>query len=672
MVSEFKPRDLSFTAIKNFILRKKPTEVDETIEPKENGELKSVLAEQTEAEPERETWTGKLDFLLSCIGYAVGLGNVWRFPYLCYRNGGGAFLIPYVIMLAFAGLPLFFMELVLGQFASLGAITIWRISPIFKGLGYGMLVVTFLTCIYYNVIITYTIFYLFSSFAAEVPWASCDNTWNTELCYRSETIERDEKGDALNQTECVNSTSADGVTSFLNCTVLPAVNLTGRTSPSLEYWHRYVLEISDGIGEMGSVSWKLALCLLLAWIIVFACLCKGVKSSGKVVYFTATFPYVVLVILLIRGVTLPGSAEGVLFYVRPDFEKLKNAKVWGDAAVQIFYSLGPAWGGLITMASYNKFNNNCYRDAIIVAVCNCGTSVFAGFAIFSVIGFMAYSVQQPVATVADSGPGLAFVAYPEGISRMPVAPLWGILFFFMLITLGLDSQFTMMETIISAVVDEYPRQLRPIKTWITLGLCVLMFLLGLPLVTNAGIYYLTLIDWYAGGLSLMLIGLLETFVVSWIYGFPRFLEDIKMMIGFKPNYYWVACWTVLTPGLIVFIIIFSMSNYVPVNYADYKYPGWAEALGWLMSASSIICIPILMIVQFVKHVRTWENFKALFQLPLTGRTFWALAGPTSEWGPAGAEYRHKDAGTIAMEERIRRKESQAYENTCDLAYESNI
>lgn len=569
--------------------------------------------------PERGNWQGKLDFLLSCIGFAVGLGNVWRFPYLCYRNGGGAFLIPYTLMLALAGLPLFFMELSFGQFAGLGPITIWKISPIFKGLGYAMVVISGMVCIYYNIIIAWTLFYMFASFTSELPWSSCAalGEWTTPNCTDGNLISN-ATGNHSSGLEYCNETLGIIGGQGDDC-IVPK-------TPSQVYWENRVLQMSDGIEIAGNVRWELALCLLLAWGIVFLCLIKGVKSSGKVVYFTATFPYIVLVILLVRGATLPGAIKGVEFYVTPKWEKLLDAKVWGDAAVQIFYSLGPAWGGLITMASYNKFNNNCYRDAVIVAITNCGTSVFAGFVIFSVIGFMSDYTGLPVDKVAASGPGLAFVAYPEGIAKMPVSPLWSILFFFMLLTLGLDSQFVMLETVISAFVDEFPDFLRPRKTWFSLGLVIVMYLLGLPCITNGGIYMFQLIDWYSAGQSLMLVALFECICINWIYGYSRFAKDIEMMLGFRPNYYWTACWIVLTPAVIVFIIVFTSVQYTPVTYNGYVYPQWAEVIGWLMTAVSLVMIPIWAIIQLVKFSRKHKTESFLELLKLT-------ASPTPEWGP---------------------------------------
>ena len=207
--------------------------------------------------------------------------------------------------------------------------------------------------------------------------------------------------------------------------------------------------------NVGGLRWQLVLSLAIAWLIVCLCLIKGVQSSGKVVYFTALFPYFVLLILLIRGATLEGAYDGILFYVYPTKEKLmglQDVKVWAAAATQIFYSLGPSFGGLITLASYNKFNNNCHRDAILIAFSNCATSIFAGFVIFSIVGFMANQAGTTVDKAIASGTGLAFIAYPQAVTQMPFPPIWSFLFFTMLITLGLDSQFTMVRLLVMMMV----------------------------------------------------------------------------------------------------------------------------------------------------------------------------------------------------------------------------
>ncbi|XP_067663049.1 sodium-dependent proline transporter-like [Haliotis asinina] len=612
---------------------------------------------------ERGTWGGKFEFMLSCVGYAVGLGNVWRFPYLCYRNGGATFLIPYVIMLVVAGLPLFFLELAVGQFASEGPITVWKVSPAFHGIGFAMVTISGMVSIYYNVIIMYAIYYMFASFVSldtTVPWENCGNTWNTNSC-RTDPYPRLDGMDEGNKTmtlfkelynkTCVNDLLPNISAAYdytfnniteLNSTMIQHENITKDckityTTASEEYWERYVLRIheSDGLDQLGGFSLKNTICLLFAWLLIFFCLMKGVKSSGKVVYFTATFPYIILIVLLIRGLTLEGYEKGIKFYMTPQVHRLTEAKVWGDAATQIFYSLGAGFGGLLTMASYNKFKNNCERDALIVAFINCGTSVFAGFAIFSLLGFMAHTTNQDVESVVDQGPGLAFIAYPEGIAKLPVSPLWAFLFFFMLLTLGLDSQFAMMETLISGISDVFPRVLRKHKTPFTAFCCFIGFLLGLPQVTKGGIYMLTLMDWYCGSYNLMLVALAEIICLMYIYPlagwiWPQsqgkrtivpFLEDIKMMIGHKPNPYWVINWVFLTPVVILFIVIVSATQYSPANYGAYIFPPWAEGIGWCMVVAPLAMIVLVMIIQ-VCRLGVRKAFS-----------------PTRSWGPANPEDR---------------------------------
>ncbi|KAL2097231.1 hypothetical protein ACEWY4_006438 [Coilia grayii] len=560
----------------------------------------------------RGNWGNQIEFVLTSVGYAVGLGNVWRFPYLCYRNGGGAFMFPYFIMLVFCGIPLFFLELSFGQFASLGCLGVWKVSPMFKGVGYGMMVVSTYIGIYYNVVICIAIYYFFMSMTNLLPWTYCTNPWNTPDC------------SGVVSTSSLNSSLAN-----VTAAVSEVVNRTKRTSPSEEYWRNYVLDISDGIGNFGEVRLPILGCLAISWLVVFLCLIRGVKSSGKVVYFTATFPYVVLTILFIRGITLEGAVSGIKYYLTPQWQKILDAKVWGDAASQIFYSLGCAWGGLITMASYNKFHNNCYRDSIIISVTNCATSVYAGFVIFSILGFMAHHLGVGVSEVADQGPGLAFVAYPEALTLLPVSPLWSILFFFMLILLGLGTQFCLLETLVTAIVDEIGTDwIIRNKTVVTLGVAVVGFLLGVPLTTRAGIYWLLLMDNYAASFSLVIISCIMCICIMYVYGHKNYFKDVEMMLGFPPPIFFKVCWRFVSPIIISFILIFTVIQYKPITYGDYVYPQWSLAIGFLMALSSVVCIPIY----------------ALYKIAMSdGSTFWERlknsVKPDPTWGPALQEHR---------------------------------
>ncbi|XP_078359801.1 sodium- and chloride-dependent GABA transporter 1-like isoform X2 [Oculina patagonica] len=547
-------------------------------------------SEPTVQVEEREKWGRKMDFLLSCIGYAVGLGNVWRFPYLCYNNGGASFLIPYVICLVFCGIPIFYLEVALGQYTQQGVVGAWATyCPLLGGIGLGMVIITFLCSVYYNVIMAWTFYYLFASFQKNLPWESCDKDWNTDLCLT-------ERGP-----------------SAPNCTVLLGKADCKWVSPEEEYFNRAVLQITPGIGEAGEVRFELAMCLLLGWIIVYFCVWKGIKSAGKVVYFTATFPYLVLFILLIRGATLEGAGEGVLFYLKPDFDKIKNPQVWVQAAGQIFFSLSVGFGGLITYGSYNKFHNNCEKDTLIVSLINCGTSIFAGFVIFTMMGYMSHVLQVGVPDVVKGGPGLAFIAYPEGIKQMPASPFWAFIFFFMLFNLGLDSQFVGVETVTTVLADWRPG-FRRYKAYITLGFCVVSYLLGLAHVTQGGMYVFQMFDYQAGGISLVLIAFLEAVGIGWFYGTEKFCTDIENMIGHRPNLYYRLCWKYISPAIIGVIFIWFCVDWAGISYGDFQYPGWAEFLGWMLCISAILCVPgyaIHRYLQLDSSLTPYERFHTI-------------------------------------------------------------
>ncbi|XP_071820221.1 sodium- and chloride-dependent neutral and basic amino acid transporter B(0+)-like isoform X1 [Apostichopus japonicus] len=612
-------------------------------------------ASSSDENPVRGNWGNKLDFILSSLGYAVGLGNVWRFPYLAYDNGGGAFLIPYVVMLLFAGLPLFFMEVSFGQYASEGPISAWKALPMMRGVGFGMMFVSLYVGIYYNVIITYTIYYLIASLTTKLPWVGCDNSWNTIYCSSrfQECLGVDRKD--LDSLGVVNGTSGVVIGNGSCVTVSSLTNselsgyqiteLNGRydlsryTDPlhssrirsSEEFFKLRMLQEADSVGELGWVSWQLALCLLLAWVIVFLCLIKGVKSSGKVVYVTATFPYIVLLALLILGLTLDGHQEGIRFFITPKWEILGNPQVWLAAAVQIFFSLSAAWGGLITLASYNKFHNNCYVDSLFVAIANCATSIFAGFVIFSIVGFMAKELGKEVDEVVDQGFGLAFIAYPEAVALLPAAPVWSCLFFLMLLTLGLDSQFTIIETIVTAIVDAFPGALRKRKIFVLLGLCCFCYLVGLLCVTRAGIYWVNLMDSYGASFALLIFAICECASISWIYGGKRFINDIRTMIGsqwvdFPLFYWWPINWCIITPALLSFVLLFNWMDWSPPTYNG-DYPWWAHLIGWTMVGLSLVWIPGIWVYEFIIG-------------PGGVASRWAaMSSPRESWGPALQKYR---------------------------------
>uniref|UniRef100_A0A667XY90 Transporter n=1 Tax=Myripristis murdjan TaxID=586833 RepID=A0A667XY90_9TELE len=527
---------------------------------------------QTALSQKRGQWANKTEFILAVAGQIIGLGNVWRFPYLCFKNGGGVFLVPYVLMLFTCGIPLFFMEVSLGQFTRQGGITCWRkVCPLAQGLGYGSQLVVFYGVIYYIIILAWAFLYLFSSFNTELPWANCNNTWNT--------------GTPIQYVAIV----------FIS----PKLGICSSVNPLM--FRRRVLGLSGGIAEIGSLRWDLAGCLLLTWIICYFCIWKGVKSSGKVVYFTATFPYVMMIVLLVRGLTLPGAVDGIRFYLYPDPVRLTDPQAWMDAGSQIFSSYSICIGSLQVLGSYNKFDNNCYKDSLYLCLLNSITSFVAGFAVFSVLGFMANQLDVDISKVAESGPGLAFIAYPHAVAMMPVPQLWASFFFIMIILLGLDSQFVYVEALVTSLSDIYPSffHVGHRRKLLLLAVCVGCFSIGLLMVTEGGLYVFLLFDYYAcNGMPVMVFAIIECLIIAWVYGADQYYDNVMDMIGYRPWPYMKYCWKYITP-LVSFlfsvqgILLFSLIQFTPLKYNNtYQYPWWGYAIGMFLALSSALLVPL--------------------------------------------------------------------------------
>jgi len=403
----------------------------------------------------REEWTNPVDFFVSTLGVAVGLGNIWRFPKLCYENGGGSFLIPYVLMLLVCGLPLFFLELTLGQYSGSGPLKVFRrMTPVAGGLGLSLVIVGGFFAFYFIVVTSWSIWYLAASLdPAGLPWVRCGKEFNTPSCWSNLDQEACNNFTADNNNTTVENnddTSDNIVTSsfdnlsepllYYNSSCWSANSLCRhlaigswqpelatcsdgailRTSPTVEYFERHVLGNQENSWQdYGGLRWQSVVCLAAAWILVALALVRGTKSQGKAAYFTTFVPYILILILSIRGFSLQGASLGLSFLFTPQWEKLLDMDVWKAAALQIIFSLGSCSGCNLSLASYNRFNHNCMRDAVLIAICNCATSIFCSCVVFSILGYMAHSTSRPVDQVVQGGEGLVFVVYPEVVSLLP-------------------------------------------------------------------------------------------------------------------------------------------------------------------------------------------------------------------------------------------------------------
>lgn len=563
---------------------------------------------------ERGNWDSQLEFLLSMIGYAVGLGNVWRFPYLCFENGGGAFVVAYLVMLFLAGIPIFFLEVCMSQFSSLGPIAVWNISPAFRGVGVMMVVFSSFVGIYYNTIIGYSVFYFFSTLELELPWSDCTGYWNNASQYTNKTC-----------SVTFNSSTLSNTSSTL-------------TPSDMYFQHHVTQDVKLDAPEAFNVLGHLMIAVLLAWFVVYFSLLRGIKSSGKVVWFTAVFPYVVLVLLFFRGITLDGAGKGIDFYIGSgsDWTKLYSATTWRKAATQIFFSLSAGWGGLQALSSYNNFHNNAFRDTLIVCFVNCGTSIFAGFAIFSILGNMAHTHGiTEIKDVVKDGFSLAFVAYPNALQNLAYPNLWSGLFFLMLFTLGLDSQFTTLETFVTAMTDVWPKTLRKRKEILVLGQCLVMFVIGTLTCTRSGQSWIKMLDNYTGSWGLLFSTLIEIVVLGSLYGGgvyawatgkeERLIQDITLMIGKKSWLFWLPwrlCWYIITPILLTVLLVWSLRGDITIE----GHPTWATLLGWLILMSGLLWVPGMFIYSVVKSFSKNSN--------LGMAQVWKRAlSPNKKWGP---------------------------------------
>uniref|UniRef100_A0A8C1Q2M5 Transporter n=1 Tax=Cyprinus carpio TaxID=7962 RepID=A0A8C1Q2M5_CYPCA len=523
-------------------------------------------------EDDRPAWDSKLQYVLAQVGFSVGLGNVWRFPYLCHQNGGGAFMLLYVMLLLIIGVPLFFMELAAGQSIRQGSIGVWKhISPRLAGIGYSSCMVCFFVALYYNVIIAWSLFYMGNSFQYPLPWEQ-----SNDIFY------------------------------------------------PLTYF-QFFLRLSSHF-----------------------------PYNVSVMYFSSVFPYAVLICFLIRGLMLDGAIEGIKYMFYPKLEIWGEVQVWRQAATQVFFALGLGYGSVIAYSSYNPVHNNCHRDAIMVSGINFMTSVLASLVVFVVLGFRAknialnsqhwwpwFNMSDPKlvalqdyrewyshygsllgSNITDcdleremskgvEGTGLAFIAFTEAMALFPASPFWSTLFFLMLLNLGLSTMFGTMQGILTPLMDNF-RVLGRHKTMLTVCSCILGFFIGLLFTQRSGNYFVTMFDDYSATLPLIIVVVFETVSVAWIYGADRFLDDVEVMLRWRPPVVYCYLWKyVCLLGMVGLLaasllrMVFKRPTYTAWNHTtgsetSLEYPGWALVMLSTLIIVASLPVPVGYLLSFLR------------------------------------------------------------------------
>lgn len=469
----------------------------------------------------RERWNTRSAFIMAAIGSAVGLGNIWRFPYIAYKNGGGAFLIPYFVALFTAGIPLVILEYSLGQYMQAAAPkAMKKVKKVFEFIGWWAVAIGSCIVFYYCVVMAWAWRYLYSSFTMQ---------WGND---------------------------------------------------PKSFFYKEVLSLSDKPLEIGGIQWPVFIGLALTWISIYFIICKGVHRVGKVVAITVPLPIIMLILLFFRGITLPGSIQGINYYLQPDFSKLTDWKIWLEAYSQIFFSLSLGFGIMIAYASYMPKKSDIVNNAFIMSLANCGTSFFGGFTVFSILGYLAVATNTDVAHVVASGPGLAFVTYPLALMKLPAFGVaCSIAFFVMLLTLGIDSAFSITEAVVSGIHDKWKMK----KEKLTLIFCVFGFLAGIIFTTRSGLLWLDIVDHWMNGFGLVVIGFLECIILYWFYNFKELKEYINSVSEIKVGIWWDICIGYLIPIILGTIIIMNFINEFEKSYGNYSKKalyigGWGSAI----------------------------------------------------------------------------------------------
>jgi len=469
----------------------------------------------------RERWPGRFSFIMAAIGSAVGLGNVWRFPYVAYKHGGGAFFIPYFVALLTAGIPLLILEFSVGQMMQGSAPkSLKKLNRNFEWVGWFALLVATLISIYYAAIMAYAWNYLWDSFSVNMPWSA------------------------------------------------------GGEGTEGSYFFDEFLEFTTEPGKMWGLRLSVVAGLALTWLAVFFIIYKGVSRVGKIVLITVPLPWIILVVLAIRGLTLEGASSGVEYYLRPDWAALTRPSTWLAAYGQIFFSLTIGFGVMIAYASYRPRKADVTNNAFIISFANCLTSFIAGFAVFSVLGFLAFKRGVPVDSVVQKSVGLAFVTYPAAITKMgDLHPMWpplvGILFFTALLTLGIDSLFSLVEAAGAGFHDRFPKVKR---VHLTAAICGGAFVLGLLFATRGGLGWLDVIDHWANDYGLAIVGLLQCLLVGYFFHTHRIRDFADDVSEIKLSGWWELCVKVITPVVLVYLIGQNlMTEFAePYGAADYR------------------------------------------------------------------------------------------------------
>lgn len=457
---------------------------------------------------QNEQWGNRTGFILAAVGSAIGLGNIWRFPYVAYENGGGAFLIPYLFALLTAGIPILILEFGIGKRGGGSAPLSFRnLNQKWEWLGWFQVMLSFVIITYYSVIIAWALSY--TKFSLSLEWGE------------------DAKGFLFNN----------------------------------------FLGLTDSAWTIGGLQTHLILPLIIVWGIVFITLYKGIKSGiEKISKFVMPLLILLFLVITFRGLSLEGAAMGLNHFFTPDWSKVWDYKTWIAAYGQIFFSLSIAYAIMITYASYLPKKSDVNNSAFITAFGNSGFELLAGITVFSILGFMAFQSNVNISDVAAGGVGLAFVVFPTVINTLPALnSLFGFLFFGCLVLAGLTSAVSIMEVVVAAVRDKFNLSRKRAVVWVT-AVC---FSVSLVYATGAGLYFLDIIDHFINSFGILLSGLIQLILFGWFYNLRQIREDGNLTSDFRIGIWWEIIIKFITPAVLLFIYVQNLIGAFKEPYEGY-------------------------------------------------------------------------------------------------------
>ena len=479
----------------------------------------------------RETFSGRQAFIMAAIGSAVGLGNIWRFPYTTYENGGGAFIIPYIVALLTAGIPLLFLDFAIGhRHRSAAPLSFRRLNKHFEVFGWWQVMVNVIIGLYYAVVLGWAAIYTFFSFS---------KTWGDKPVDFF-------VGEFLKMGDIAQGVSFDFVSLV--------------TGPLIAVWVVALLVLALGVQ-------------------------KGIAKSSSILMPVLVVMFVALVVY---SLTLPGAAKGLDALFTPDWSKLADPSVWIAAYGQIFFSLSICFGIMVTYSSYLKKDSDLTSTGLVVGFANSSFEVLAGIGVFAALGFMATAAGQEVSEVAKGGIGLAFFAFPTIINEAPMGTVLGVLFFGSLTFAALTSFISVIEVIIASIQDK----LKMGRVTATFVVGVPMMIVSVILFgTTTGLPMLDVMDKFVNYFGIVAVAFAALIAIVANGKLSTLGHHINKTSSFKVGTIWRLC-IIVTTGVLAFMLL---SEGVKVFTEGYEgYPNWfVDTFGWGMAIFLVIVAFIL-------------------------------------------------------------------------------